>query len=220
MTTVTPRARPAFADWAAIADSLIGGIAHALSNRIATLAALGELMRMDNDASEGATMLRQETGRLEALVRSLRLLGNEAGTSAEPLELREVLEQSVALHRYHRDLRDVEVEVDATERVMPVRIERRRATHALLMLLAEAAAMATTREQRVLVRLSGDDSSVRLTFAVPGDGPDTDSPSDTLLDAARALIEASGGVIEDGASSMVLELPALGAVRERERAAR
>src|SRR5690606_34376697 len=201
--------------------SLIGGIAHALSNRIATLAALGELMRMDNDASEGATMLRQETGRLEALVHSLRLLGNETGTSAEPLELREVLEQAVALHRYHRDLRDVEVEVDTTARVMPVRIERRRATHALLMLLAESAAMATAREQLLRVQLSGDDSSVRLTFVVPGDGSDADSPpSDAMLDAARALIEASGGVISDDANSIVLDLPALGAVRERERAAR
>jgi nitrogen-specific signal transduction histidine kinase len=217
---VTTRTQPHFADWAAIADSLIGGIAHALSNRIATLAALGELMRLDDDAAEGATMLRQETGRLETLVHSLRLLGNETGTSAEPLELGEILEQSVALHRYHRDLRDVEVDIDTSARVMPVRIERRRATHALLMLLAATAAVATVRQQVVRAQLTGDTASVRLTLAVPGDGPEAGAPSDALLDAARALIEASGGAISSDASSVVLELPALGALRERERTAR
>jgi nitrogen-specific signal transduction histidine kinase len=217
---VTTRTQPHFADWAAIADSLIGGIAHALSNRIATLAALGELMRLDDDAAEGATMLRQETGRLEALVHSLRLLGNETDTSAEPLELGEILEQSVALHRYHRDLRDVEVDIDTSARVMPVRIERRRATHALLMMLAATAAVATVRQQVVRVQLTGDAASVRLTLAVPGNGLEAGAPSEALLDAARALIEASGGVISSDSGSVVLELPALGALRERERTAR
>jgi C4-dicarboxylate-specific signal transduction histidine kinase len=177
-------------------------------------------MRLDDDAAEGATMLRQETGRLETLVHSLRLLGNETGTSAEPLELGEILEQSVALHRYHRDLRDVEVDIDTSARVMPVRIERRRATHALLMLLAATAAVATVRQQVVRAQLTGDTASVRLTLAVPGDGPEAGAPSDALLDAARALIEASGGAISSDASSVVLELPALGALRERERTAR
>lgn len=211
---------PKFSDWAAISDSLIGGIAHALSNRIATLAALGELMRMDDDAAEGATMLRQETGRLEALVHALRLLGNETGTSAEALELRSVLEETLALHRYHRDLRDVEMDVDTTARVMPVRIERRRAVHALLMLLASSAAAATDRQNVVRVEISGDDSTVRLTLTVQGDGTGPGPRSDGLLEAARDLIHPSGGTIESESGSLVLELPALGALRERERAAR
>jgi nitrogen-specific signal transduction histidine kinase len=211
---------PTFSDWSAVSDSLIGGIAHALSNRIATLAALGELMRMDDDADQGAPMLRQETDRLEVLVHALRLLGNETATSAEALELRSVLEETLALHRYHRDLRDVEMDVDTTARVMPVRIERRRAVHALLMLLASGAAAATGRQNVVRVQISGDDSAVRLTLTVPGDSPEPVSFSDGLLGAARDLIHPSGGTIESESGSLILELPALGALRERERAAR
>lgn len=211
--SMTRPVQPVFADWAAITDSLIGGIAHALSNRIATLSALGELMRLENDATEGATMLRQESGRLETLVHALRLLGNESGSSPEALELPEVLEQSVALHRYHRDLRDVEVEIDAAARVMPVRIERRRVVHAVLLLLAATAAVATVRQRVVRAHVSGDDSIVRLTLIAAGDGDESATPSAALLETARALVQASGGTVAAEGDSVVLELPALGVFR-------
>ena len=175
---------------------------------------------MDDDAADGASLVRQEAGRLEALVHSLRLLGNETGVGAEALELRDVLEQSVELHRYHRDLRDVEVEIDASVRVMPVRIERRRAAHALLILLAAAASAASVRQQVVRVALSGDDSAVRLTLAAPGDDATSGIYSESLLEAAGALLESSGGAISLEQGALVLELPALGAVRQTERSAR
>ena len=211
--------RPSFSGWNDIADSLIGGIAHALSNRVATLSALGELMRMDGDASEGSTMLRQEAGRFETIVQSLRLLGNEAGVSAEALELRDLLDQALALHKFHRDLRDVEIAVESDVRVPPVRIERRRAIHGLVMLLAAVASAAVERQQTVRVRLAGDESAVRLTLAV-SDGEDVGTASGRLVNDARALLEPSNGTvtIEDGV--IVLGLPALGAIREKERAAR
>lgn len=211
--------RPSFAGWSDIADSLVGGIAHALSNRVATLSALGELMRMDGDVSEGATMLRQEAGRFEAIVQSLRLLGNEAGVSAEAVELRELLDQALALHKFHRDLRDVEIAVESDERVPPVRIERRRAIHGLVMLLAVAATAAVERQQTVRVRLAGDESAVRLTLAV-SDGEDVGTASSRLVNDARALLETSDGTVTIENGAIVLGLPALGALREKERAAR
>lgn len=212
------RQRTIFSDWNGIADSLIGGIAHALSNRVATLGALGELMRMDGDASEGATMLKQEAGRFEAIVASLRLLGNEAGVSAEALDVRELIDQALALHKFHRDLRDVEIAVETDERVPPVRVERRRAIHALVVLMAVVASAAAAREQSVRAHLAGDDESVRLSLTV-SDGEDPASESSGLIDGARELIAASGGdVVADG-QAIVLEIPALGAVRAKERAA-
>lgn len=213
------KTRPVFTGWNDVSDSLIGGIAHALSNRVATLGALGELMRMDGDASEGSTMLRQEAGRFEAIIQSLRLLGNEAGVSAEALEMRDLLDQALALHKFHRDLRDVEITIDAEERIPPVRVERRPTIHALVMLLAVATAGAAEREQTVRVRLEGDESTVRLTL-VASDGEKVSGASTALVNHAREQLERSQGSVAIDGSEIVLELPALGALRQKERAAR
>ena len=118
--------------WVRLSDSLIGGIAHALSNRIATLSALSELMRMEDSPAENADMLRQEVGRLELLVHHLRLLVDESAAPPEALQLPEVTAAAIALHKYHRDLRDVTVLMGGDITVEPVHISRSRLVRALL----------------------------------------------------------------------------------------
>lgn len=196
------------AGWPAVSDSLIGGIAHALSNRIATLAALAELMRMDDDVAANAEMLRTEVGRLEALVRALRLLGTEGEVSPEALDMPELLGEAIALHRHHRDLRDVAIVVEEGERPRPVRAARARLAQALLMLLAHAASTVDDPEMAVHARFGGNGRHARLTLTTPGAAEAMRSPA--LLDAAAALVAPAGGTVASTGNEIVLDLPALG----------
>ncbi len=207
---------PVSDSWARLSDSLIGGIAHALSNRIATLSALSELMRMEDSPSVNADMLREEVGRLELLVQHLRLLGDESAAPAEALQLPEVTAVAIALHKYHRDLRDVTVIMGGDIRVEPVHVSRSRLVRALLMLLA-ASAVAAGRENAVHANFSAEDALVRVKM-----GPDAKTtwsaePSDALLAGARSWLgDGEGSISRDGAM-ILLELPSLAAVRKRER---
>ncbi len=202
--------------WARLSDSLIGGIAHALSNRIATLSALSELMRMEDAPSENAEMLRKEVGRLELLVQHLRLLGDESAAPAEALQLPEVTSAAIRLHQYHRDFRDVTVVVGGDTTVQPVHVARSRLVRVLLMLLA-ASAVAAGRENAVHANFSADDALVRVKLGPDGKAKWSADPSDALLEGARAWLgDGEGSISRDGATIM-LELPSLAAVRKRER---
>jgi hypothetical protein len=202
--------------WARLSDSLIGGIAHALSNRIATLSALSELMRMEDAPSENADMLRKEVGRLELLVQHLRLLGDESAVPAEALQLPEVTAAAIALHGYHRDFRDVTVLVGGETSVQPVHVQRSRLLRVLLMLLA-ASAMAAGRDHAVHATFSAEDALVRVTIGPDGKAKWNANPSDALLDGARAWLGDSEGSVSRNGATILLELPSLAAVRARER---
>ena len=204
MPTITPDFS---AGWPAVSDSLIGGIAHALSNRIATLAALAELMRLDDDVAANAELLRTEVGRLEALVHALRLLGTEGEAVPEALDLPELLGDAIALHRHHRDLRDVAIIVEDGERPRPVRAARARLAQALLLLLAAAASTVDDSAIAVHARFGGN-GHARLTLSRPGAAEATRSPA--LLDAAAALVAPAGGTVASSGNEIVLDLPALG----------
>ncbi|HUF31023.1 MAG TPA: hypothetical protein VMM77_10255 [Gemmatimonadaceae bacterium] len=202
--------------WASLSDSLVGGIAHALSNRIATLSALSELMRMGDMPTENADMLRNEVGRLESIVQHLRLLGDESATTAEALQLPEVTAAAVVLHGYHRDFRDVTVVVGGDITVQPVHVARSRIVRVLLMLLA-ASAMAAGRDHAVHATFSGEGASVRLTLGPDGAEDWSWEPSDALIDGARAFLTDDEGSVSRDGSTIRLELPSLAAVRTRER---
>ena len=61
--------------WQAVIDGVMRGITHAFSNRVATLGAAAYMLEHgDLDAQEGATSLREEAERLDALVQLLRQL--------------------------------------------------------------------------------------------------------------------------------------------------
>lgn len=207
---------PVFDSWTRLSDSLIGGIAHALSNRIATLSALSELMRMDDLPAENADMLRKEVGRLELLVQHLRLLGDESAAPAEALHLPEVTAAAIALHKYHRDFRDVTVVMGGDIMVQPVHVSRSRLVRVLLMLIA-ASAVAAGQENAVHADVSAEGVLVRVKFGPDGAARWSAEPSDVLLDGARSWLEDGEGSISRDGSTILLELPSLAEVRKRGR---
>jgi hypothetical protein len=214
--------------WLMLSDALIGGIAHALSNRIATLSAMAELSRLD--PRENITpMLRQETGRLEALVQHMRLLAGGGGRElgAEALQLPGLIAEAVALHGYHRELREVEITVESHPAVLPVNAERARMLHALLLMLTASSSAAREYKKpgaKLRVSCEGEGSSVLVRIDA-GDGMSAGAlpplNEDHIAGATALVSQAHGEVVvpaphERGVLAE-LRLPSLLEIRARER---
>ncbi len=94
--------------WLAIHDELLRGIAHTLSNRVATISVVAYMLGVDGaDVGQQAGTLQGETERLEELLHGLRALSRSESAIAEPLMPMDAVRAALALHVHHADLRDV-----------------------------------------------------------------------------------------------------------------
>jgi hypothetical protein len=212
------------AAWQLARDSLLGGLAHALSNRAATLGALAAFVDAgEPPAALGAT-LGSETARLEELTQLARALAGEAEEAPEAIHVPSLLEGVVSVHRHHRDLRQIRCEIEEGGSVYPVRAGRAPLLRALLLYLAVGACRAAAAgRDRVRLRYEGDQSWVRLRIdapaatAMPGARGAPLALDAITLDHVRALVVPEGGEVEqlDGGDAE-LRLPTLLELRRRE----
>jgi hypothetical protein len=216
--------------WERETDAVLRGLAHALSNRVAALVlSAGELTDPDTDvAAEAASRVVREGERLREIDRVLKLLPRDRRAREEALELREVVDAAVALHRQRADLRDREVRVTVDAGVLPVRVERAALMRALVLLLAVATRPAEGDD--VLVRVAGDAERAWVEITTEDDGAQRAATDDSAeadraeraarVDAAAALLRAMQGEVEqDARGAWRAVLPSLPELRRREREA-
>jgi hypothetical protein len=204
--------------WEDEVEALVRGLAHALGNRLAVVAlAVDELDDPEAEvAADARARLSRESGRVAEVNRLLRLLPRERGARAEALQLAEVLDDALALHRHHPERRDRAVTVTTDAGVLPVRVERWALLRALLLLLG-AAADGATQGPALAVRVSGDASVVRVRV-VGGSGKDDASRAEEMVSLAGTFADRCGGRIErDEDGAFALALPSLLELRRRER---
>lgn len=204
------------ARWLELQDELLRGVTHALSNRIATVSAAAYMLdHADIDCHEAAESLRTETERMDALLQLLRLLPAHDDSSFEPVAPIDVVEQAVALHAHHPDLRDVTVTVSQGANVLPVLVEPHAFLQALLLAITAAKRTAFPRMIGVTLDVSGDADVVRITVAPESDGHAVDGTR-TAIDAAAAdscLFSAHGSAAPRDDGGATLTLPTLPAAR-------
>jgi signal transduction histidine kinase len=214
---------PPDARWAALQDELLRGLAHALSNRVATLTAVAYLLEHgDVSPAEAATSLRTESERMDDLLQLLRRLpAREA--AAEPVLPGDLVADAVALHALHCDLDDVPVEVEVTPDVPPVLVAPPALRQAVLLALSLAKRAAVRRAVGgVQVTIGGDAAAVRLAVrAAPAPAGDVAAAADEADDRAaldlaairERVAGADGDVSPLGDVGCVLHLPSLAAAR-------
>ena len=117
----------------AIQDEIVRGIAHAMSNRVASLSA-GLYVLGENGTASAASVgaLQSELDRMEQLLVQLRMLPAEH-VPVEPLLASESALTAVALHAHHGELRNVSCVVEDAGNVPPARAEPHALLHALLV---------------------------------------------------------------------------------------
>jgi signal transduction histidine kinase len=204
------------ARWLELQDELLRGVTHALSNRIATVSAAAYMLEHgDMSCQEAAASLRRETERMDALLQLLRLLPAHDDSSFEPVAPIDVVEQAVALHEHHPDLRDVTVTVTQQENVLPVLVEPHAFMQAMLLALTSAKRTAFPRMIGVTLDVSGDADMVCITVAPEAGGHAVDATR-AAIDAAAAdccLLSAHGSAAPRDDGGATLTLPTLPAAR-------
>jgi hypothetical protein len=228
--TVTLPARSPLAAtvWRELLDELLRGVAHALSNRVATVSAAAYLASGGEPLEpDMAAALSAESERLERLLGDLRLLPAPLDETREPLLLADAVAQAIDLHRHHLGLRDVPVALATDATVPPVACNPVRALHLLLVMLTALRLVARDTtvigpDGRVSVpdvqlQLSGDPEQARLTGRVDIGGRRMLAEVVALVDALAELARDSGASARHDLSVLSIEItfPSLAADRAR-----
>lgn len=128
------------AAWPEVLDRLIQGVTHQISNRVATLAGVSDILAGDETVPPILRALADEVPKLEASIRLLRLLAVPDGEGDEALEAPRLVDDAIALARVHPDCKEVEFTAADARDVPPVVARPTALTHEILVALVAAAA--------------------------------------------------------------------------------
>lgn len=195
--------------WARTLDALLRGVTHALSNRLATLSGLTQVLQQPGvEAPPVLAVLAGEVERLRGVVLLLPLLPEDEAQAPEPVLPAELLTELVHLHLLRTDLRDAGCALAAQPGVLPAWAHRGSLARLLLVLLERAALRACARpDASVRVDCTGDEAWTAI--AVRAGAPDA-GLSAAERQELEALRRAAGAEWEGEAA---IRLPTLAAVR-------
>lgn len=199
----------AAAQWAELSDALLAGLVHMLNNRVTALSVCAELATMGDDEMIAGGVLTSEMRRLQQAAALVGLLPARPH-QPEALELRPVLDDAISLHAHHPRTRLVACEVIAGETMQPVRAPRWALLRLMLVLVDRAKEAASASASSATIRLTSDERSSRVHVTAPGDGGPYGGEMAALC----------GGQLSRVGDELVLTLPTLLLLRQREHEAR
>lgn len=192
----------AVAEWVRLVEGVLRGVAHALNNRGAALAALVELT---SEPAERPAVLRDiletERQRVRDLVQAVRLIGAARG-DVEALLPEDVASDVRAVLEQHPDLRDGAVQIDVAQNT-PIRASRWAFGRAIMALAAGLTGGTRSRPRSLAIATEGD------WLVLAGDASGREAST-----LARELARHMGGEPLDGRYG--IRLPTLAALRRRE----
>ncbi len=207
------------ARWLSIHDDLLRGLAHAFSNRVATVAAIAALFDSSRLPDERLLSgLRTDADRLNGLLEQLRQLPRRDDADLEPLMPGDSVGAALALFEHHPESRDVRCTVVAADDVPPVRVDPASLQHALCVALVSAGRVGAGdgRATRAGVRVALSTEGDLVRIAVSTDGSTGEGQPEALALDAEAiswLLARSGGRGYAQSSGCLIELPTLQASR-------
>ncbi len=183
------------ARWLSLHDDLLRGLAHAFSNRVATVAAIAALFDSSRVPDERVLSgLRNDAERLDGLLEQLRQLPRRGDADLEPLMPSDSIRAALALFEHHPEYRDVCCTVIAADNVQPVRAEPSALQHALCVALAAACRVGAGRGGASGVGAAG--AVVRVALSTEGD-------------VVRIEVSADGSTGEGNANALALDAGAI-----------
>lgn len=181
------------AGWPEVLHQLLAGVAHDLNGRATALGGVAQLLALGDDASEVASYLGEEVGRLIRAARLLSLLMEAQRPGAAPdVPLAELMPDVVELHRRHRSLRDLERMLEVDGPLPAVRGGTGFVLPLVLLLLTAACREAERMGRPVRVRLDEGADGFRLQVEVDGVRPGGTDDGHGPIAAMRTLAEARG----------------------------
>lgn len=210
---------------------LAAGVAHEISNPLAGIDGLLQLMQRspDKPRPEAVARLRDQVARINATVRQMTALAHPDLGRPEHVDPGVLIRETIDILRYDHRLREIAVDLDLAPDLPSLRINPRALQQALMNLLINAAdALEQTDSPRIGVRVHAENGRLRIAIADNGPGiqdPDKDrifEPFVTTkpvgqgtglgLPISRELVAAQGGrlILESQPGSgavFMIELP-------------
>jgi hypothetical protein len=205
-------------EWLELMDQALQGLHHTLNNRIGSLSALLELLRLDGVPADGSGFdaLNAEVARLEDCSRLVRLLPRDPVADEEALILDDVLADAFAIHRFLHSVRDVPVTIVPTRFVEPVRVERWAFVRVLTLLLYDVKRLANQFAASVRVVAESDDRWLTIQFRV-GASAAREIPVSSNGRYPEVIAKSLGGSVSRRTGVVELRLPTLKARRAADR---
>ncbi len=125
--------------WASVLDQLLLGVSHNISNRVATLAGISDILSDDPTIPPILRALADEVPRLEDGIRLLRLLAAPEDEQEEALEATRLADDAILLAHLHPDCRGVFFEIVGRREAPPVLARPTALTHEIAVVLISAA---------------------------------------------------------------------------------
>ena len=213
------------ARWLSIHDDLLRGLAHAFSNRVATVAAIAALFDSSRVPDERVLAgLRTDADRLGGLLEQLRQLPRRDDADLEPLMPGDSVRAALALFAHHSDYRDVRCTVVVADDVQPVRVDPASLQHALCVALVSASRVGAgdggATPAGVRVALSTEGEVVRIEVSTDGSTGEGDAEALALdVGAINWLLARSHGRGHASPYGCRIELPTLQASRRAPKSA-
>ena len=205
--------------WLSIHDDLLRGLAHAFSNRVATIAAIAALFDPSRVPDEHVLSgLRLDADRLNGLLEQLRQLPRRAEADLEPLMPGDCVRAALALFEHHPEYRDMRCTLIVADDVQPVRADPAALQHAVCVALVAAcrigAGGAGSAGAAIRVALCTEGDVVRIELSTDGSTGAGDA-GELALDAGAIdwLLARSKGRGHAYPYGCLIELPTLQASR-------
>ena len=160
-------------NWGPVLDKLLLGLTHNISNRVATLAGVSDILSGDPTIPPILRALADEVPRLEHGIRLLRLLAVPEEERDEALETTRIVDDAIALAELHPDCRNISFAFVSRRDVPPVIARPTVLTHAIVVALTAAAAESGQ---------SGEIVSIPVTFVT--------QESELIIGAGRFSVRA------------------------------
>ncbi|MDQ2767003.1 MAG: hypothetical protein M3Y30_07580 [Gemmatimonadota bacterium] len=193
--------------WSSVSEALVRGMAHALSNRIATIGTISELLRVGgDDPAAMSEMLGVETRRLEDLLEQMRALSARNAGRMEAMRLSDAVAGAMAIHSYHPERRSIAVTVEPGDESRPVLGDALQLQRELLLLLDAATQAALTHASRAVRVRFGLQGRVGVVRVLVGAGAEAGALPECGLGTIALSVEET-----DAGAAYLLALPALGA---------
>lgn len=204
--------------WLKMSEGLIGGVHHALNNRMAALRAVGQVVETDLDPGHPlAGAMTAELDRLEQTVALLRMLGiPEQGRFPIPID--GILADAARLFEIHHALRELELETECAEGLLPVYIEPDSLLRGLVLMYG----LGGKQCGKLRTTVSGDERTVVIRTEGSGQPPEWQARDelDGVTEAGlHTALERAGGrvtAVETDPFVVELELLTLPEARRRE----
>jgi signal transduction histidine kinase len=154
-------------------DTLVGGIAHELNNKLTPILGLAELLAhgSGNDLVRHASLISRSAQEASRIIRQLLQLSKPDQFQAFPVDLGTVVDESLLMLKFQLRERQCELRVSRSKGPLVVRADAAQIKQVLINLVLNALdAMAGRPQPTIEVRVAAGPEGLRLTVADNGTG--------------------------------------------------